>query len=243
MPEDMTQFVGLVWCVDGELERSFDGETAALRAGWVSIVMPGTLMLYSVVSETAEIRFFAVDGVDATKRVAEVGLWEGEFPAGPPPVGWLQHLHDRLASAGWDGDDVASSAAYDLLVRLGDSVRRLSGDKLVYEARRILHEQWRDPKLNVARIVKQLMIDRSTLARRFPKVTGCGVLEYLARLRFREAKRLLTTTALPIAEIGQRVGYPDPAYFSRTFTKHVGRSPRLFRLDPLAGGSAGSPGR
>ena len=233
LPEDMTQFVGIVWCLAGEIERHFDGRCARLRPGWVSIVLPGTLMHYTVVSPTAEMRFFAVDGQDAEKRVFESGLWEGEFPSGPPPEGWLDILYERLVPAGWNGDDVASSAAYDLLVRLGENVRRMNNDKLVYETRRIIHGEWRNNKLNVARILKTLRIDRSTLSRRFLRVTGSTVLDYLLDLRVQNAKRLLINTAKPIAEVGGAVGIDNPVYFSRLFAQRTGKSPRAFRLDPL----------
>jgi AraC-like DNA-binding protein len=45
----------------------------------------------------------------------------------------------------------------------------------------------------------------------------------------RHAARLLNSSALDIAEIGAEVGYPDPAYFSRTFSRHVDMSPRKYR--------------
>ncbi len=234
MPEDMTQFVGIVWCVDGEMERRFDDRTARFHSGWVSIVLPGTLMLYTVLSETAELCFFAVDGIDAEKRVFDSGLWEGEFRSGPPPEGWLDILYERLIHAGWDGDDMASSAAYDLLVRLGDSVRRMTGDKLVYEARRIIHGQWKDEKLNVAEILKQLKVDRSTLSRRFLRATGRSALDYLLDLRIHKAKQLLINTAKPIAEVGASVGISSPVYFSRLFALRVGLSPRAYRMNPLS---------
>lgn len=233
LPEDMTQFVGIVWCMDGEIERRFDGHRARLRPGWASIVLPGTLMHYTVISKTAELRFFAVDGLDAEKRVFESGLWEGEFPSGPPPEGWLEILYERLIKAEWNGDDVASSAAYDLLVRLGENVRRMTSDKLVYEARRIIHGQWQDDKLNVAKILKHLKVDRSTLSRRFLRATGRSALDYLLDLRIHKAQRLLINTAKPIAEVGASVGLSNPVYFSRLFTQRVGLSPRAFRLNPL----------
>ena len=233
LPEEMTQFVGIVWCLAGEIERRFDGHTARLRSGWVSIVLPGTLMHFSVVSKTAEMRFFAVDGQDAEKRVFESGLWEGEFPSGPPPEGWLDILYEQLLPASWDGDDVASSAAYDLLVRLGENVRRMTSDKQVYEARRIIHEQWKDKSLNVTKILKKLGVDRSTLSRRFLRVTGSSVLDYLLALRVQNAKRMLINTAKPIAEVGEAVGIDNPVYFSRLFAQRTGKSPRAFRLDPL----------
>ena len=44
-----------------------------------------------------------------------------------------------------------------------------------------------------------------------------------------EARRLLRFSAVPVSEIGYQLGFADPAYFSRFFTRHAGASPREFR--------------
>ena len=44
-----------------------------------------------------------------------------------------------------------------------------------------------------------------------------------------EAKRLLLYTNVSVAEAAYALGFTDPAYFSRLFTKETGRSPRAFR--------------
>lgn len=44
-----------------------------------------------------------------------------------------------------------------------------------------------------------------------------------------EAKRLLLHSDISVAEIADRLGFADPAYFSRCFKKHTSRSPVEFR--------------
>jgi AraC family transcriptional activator of pobA len=46
-----------------------------------------------------------------------------------------------------------------------------------------------------------------------------------------EAKRSLLYGRLSVAEVGYALGFGDPAYFSRFFTRHVGQSPAAFRND------------
>lgn len=232
LPEEMFQFVGICWCIAGELELHYDGVPVILRPGWVSICFPGTLALCTVAGDSAEFALLAFDGADAVKNVIEAGLWEGEFPSGPPPTEWLDLLYERLDKAGWDGDDVASSIAFDLLVRLGDAVRRNVPDKLAHEARQVVHTRWSEASFNVADLALRLGVDRSTLYRRFRLATGLGISDYLAALRTKEACRLLKTTALPVAAIGKAVGLPTPTYFSRFFVRQTGLSPRSYRNIP-----------
>lgn len=44
-----------------------------------------------------------------------------------------------------------------------------------------------------------------------------------------EARRALLYTNLSVAEVGYALGFTDPAYFTRFFSRHAHRSPRQFR--------------
>ncbi|WP_367135970.1 MULTISPECIES: helix-turn-helix domain-containing protein [Streptomyces] len=58
---------------------------------------------------------------------------------------------------------------------------------------------------------------------------GCSPKDYLLNIRLGRAKELLAATELPVAAVARRVGYADPAYFSRLFTRRVGTAPVRFR--------------
>ncbi|MFJ8075995.1 helix-turn-helix domain-containing protein [Streptomyces sp. NPDC096176] len=58
---------------------------------------------------------------------------------------------------------------------------------------------------------------------------GCTPKDYLLGIRLGRAKELLAATELPVAAVARRVGYDDPAYFSRLFTRRVGLAPIRFR--------------
>ncbi len=49
-----------------------------------------------------------------------------------------------------------------------------------------------------------------------------------ARLE-QEARRMLRFTSVPVGEISYQLGFADPAYFSRFFTKRAGQNPSQFR--------------
>ncbi|MEU1282038.1 AraC family transcriptional regulator [Streptomyces sp. NPDC005805] len=61
------------------------------------------------------------------------------------------------------------------------------------------------------------------------RAAGCSPKDYLLGIRLGRAKELLATTGLPVAAVARRVGYEDPAYFSRLFTRRVGLAPVRFR--------------
>lgn len=58
---------------------------------------------------------------------------------------------------------------------------------------------------------------------------GISPKEYFLRYRLRQAQRLLSETTLSVGEIGTRLGYSDPQYFSRLFRHRTGMSAFTYR--------------
>lgn len=63
----------------------------------------------------------------------------------------------------------------------------------------------------------------------FKRTTGFAPLDYFTRLKIRQACELLDTTALPLKQISQHLGFSDPLYFSRTFHRIQGLPPSAYR--------------
>ena len=67
------------------------------------------------------------------------------------------------------------------------------------------------------------------MAAQFKKDKSLTIGQYHTKLRMRLACELLSTTSLSITEISQELGFKDPLYFSRTFSKHMQLSPKTYR--------------
>jgi AraC-like DNA-binding protein len=68
-----------------------------------------------------------------------------------------------------------------------------------------------------------------TLTRACLAATGRSAKQVIDDRVALEARRLLAATDLPVAEVGRRLGFPEPTNFGRFFQREVGRSPGAFR--------------
>ena len=71
--------------------------------------------------------------------------------------------------------------------------------------------------------------DTWDVSTRMQKEFGCAPFDYLMRLRIERAKLLLLQTDLPVARIGEEVGFNHAAYFTSCFAKYESISPRKYR--------------
>jgi YesN/AraC family two-component response regulator len=66
-------------------------------------------------------------------------------------------------------------------------------------------------------------------SRIFKQEIGCTFSEYVTHIRLQQAKHLLSTTTLSIAEIAHAVGYQGPNYLTEVFKAVEGTTPGSYR--------------
>lgn len=70
---------------------------------------------------------------------------------------------------------------------------------------------------------------RAGFARKFRKLVGQTMFDYLTDLRLQRAREMLRETNLPIHKIAAGVGYESDLAFNRTFKKRRGETPTAYR--------------
>lgn len=86
-----------------------------------------------------------------------------------------------------------------------------------------------DQQLTVNDIARAAMFSKFHFTRVFQRATGVSPGRFLSALRLEQAKHLLVSTSLNIAEISVRVGYNSVGTFSSRFSRSVGMSPTTYR--------------
>lgn len=83
--------------------------------------------------------------------------------------------------------------------------------------------------LTLDQLAEVVALSKNYLVYLFHKKTGYSPVDYFIHLKIQLACQYLDTSNFSIKEIGQKVGYQDPYYFSRTFKKIMQRSPKQYR--------------
>ncbi|MFT3906900.1 MAG: helix-turn-helix domain-containing protein [Steroidobacteraceae bacterium] len=81
----------------------------------------------------------------------------------------------------------------------------------------------------ISRYAKTLGLTEGQLNRRCLQHSGHSAFRMLQDRLALEARRRLIYIAQPIGQIAAELGFEDPAYFTRFFRRHTGRSPQQFR--------------
>lgn len=101
-------------------------------------------------------------------------------------------------------------------------------DETIIEAQQWLRDHSATP-ICIHSVATQLGLTMRTFNRRFKQATGITATEYLQRQRLNNAKELLRTSNLAIAEIAEQCGYQDVSYFCARFKRWTSQTPLLYR--------------
>jgi AraC family transcriptional activator of pobA len=140
----------------------------------------------------------------------------------------------------WKAPASGAAAAARLMTVLVSAVRALhepsEPTSAATNARAALVARFREKveshlrmELSIAQYAKALSVTPARLRAACLEVTGKPPARVLEERLLLEAKRNLTYTNMTVAETAYYLGFSDPAYFSRFFSKHAGESPAAFR--------------
>jgi len=122
----------------------------------------------------------------------------------------------------------------DALVRSSNSTQIIKGNNLrdfyIKEAISFIEQNFQN-EITIEDIAGSCGLNRSYFGKIFHENIGKTPQEFLISYRMTKAAELLKLTQLPIADIGNAVGYPNQLHFSRAFKNVYGISPRQWRYE------------
>ena len=107
---------------------------------------------------------------------------------------------------------------------------RQLGSDMIDEVERATHyfnENYNQP-ISIEKYAAEHNFTPSWFIQNFKQVTKMTPLQYIVSLRITNAMNLMDNTSYNVTQIAAAVGYDNPLYFSRLFSKHTGMSPRQY---------------
>lgn len=118
---------------------------------------------------------------------------------------------------------------YQLLPRSPQSHLEKGSDFALLKAILIFIEDHYHNKLTLSDLVQEFSISKSKIIKLFKRYLQQTPIEYLNSFRNKKACQLLSTTELPITEVGFTVGFNDSSYFAKTFKQKMRKTAREYR--------------
>lgn len=99
-----------------------------------------------------------------------------------------------------------------------------------------LHKNY-DRPVSLEEVAAAANVSKRECLRCFQRTIGVAPIQYLQRVRIREASALLGETDLSVTEVGGRCGFESPSYFTLLFRRHTGQTPKEYRRELRRKGS------
>lgn len=111
---------------------------------------------------------------------------------------------------------------------LTDNDLRNDDLKLITKAISIVEEHILDSNFSVETLAEKLRMSRTSLHRKLKAQTDQSATEFIRFVRLKRALKMLKSGNYSIDEISYNVGFNTPSYFSQSFRKQFGKSPKEY---------------
>ena len=103
-----------------------------------------------------------------------------------------------------------------------------SDEDFMNTVRAIIEENVSDENFNVESMCSILCMSRSSLLRKIKSLFNLSPVELIRLIKLKRAAELIQSGKYLIGDVGEMVGFSSPSYFSKTFQKQFGVTPKEF---------------
>lgn len=144
------------------------------------------------------------------RKVCPAGRWQAMFEEYEPPK------------------EARPNPLMAFLGEVANAVERRNRPSFRREVEAVVEPLLAAGDANIDRVASEMGLSRQTLYRRL-KAEGATFERLLDELRHKLALKLLRDQHLPVKQAAWRLGFSDPAAFSRAFKRWTGASPSMAR--------------
>jgi len=138
------------------------------------------------------------------------------------------HLLKKIESMFILSNKIRERARIDIANEVYPKMAENYENEVVKQVNEFVEKNMNLEKLNTSIVAKELAISRAHLWRIYKSETGMSLGDYIRDRKLQKASAMLLTGKYRISDIAYELGYADPRYFSRWFTKGYGMSPTQY---------------
>ena len=229
----------LVYCTKGNGFVVIEGEQILVSNDQFFIIPKGlSFKFYSVLDVNSRLLIAYFDGWKAMRLGKEFALVRNLIPSVNNMVANREMLFDEIfnnLSKGYHDENMQYInfcfghllATFIYANRTIEDVEA-EANPVVNKAINFLNKNL-DKKLSLNQLAEEVGYSPTYLTTIFKKETNYSPISYYSHLKILKACEYLDYTNMKVKEISFKLGYTDPYYFTKDFTKKMGRSPRNYR--------------
>lgn len=102
---------------------------------------------------------------------------------------------------------------------------KMETNEFVLEVRKIIEKNIDNSRFGILELCRALGISRSNLHRKLKALTDLSTSAFIQTVKLQKAHQLLKSSEKNVSEVAYEIGFEDPAYFSRLYSKTFGYPP------------------
>ena len=229
----------LLYIASGQAHFFFNNEEKIVTAGHMVLYRPKEMQKYVYYgTDLTEVYWVHFTGSDVTNILRKYGIADDmriiytgtslEYSR------IFKQMIYELQQCQFDYEQLLSMLLHQIFISIHRQItaaRKIKNEYLENEME--LAAQYFNDNYNTSINIESYAASRgmsiSWFIRSFKQYTNITPMQYIVSLRITNAQMLLESTKYSVKEIGYIVGYENPLYFSRIFSKQKGVSPTEYR--------------
>ncbi|MFT6875504.1 MAG: AraC family transcriptional activator of pobA [Granulosicoccus sp.] len=238
-PHRHSQMSQLFLIETGEADAQIDGQSVTVSQNSYLYIPSQVVHAFAFTQDTeGSVLSFPLDVVNSIGPISQDALQGlGQVVKGATPedlTSLLRLFSQRYADTGIYRSQCIVGLAHTILAIIAEAANETNATSNSTQSIRIqqlntlitanLANRWGPTDYATA-----LSVSTSHLGRLCRQALGMSTSAYIEAARMTEAARLLAFTRMQVADVGYRLGFTDPSYFTRRFHKARGKTPTDYR--------------